>query len=176
MWKTIGPFALGLALGGIPVTAAVIHRLHRPTADRAPASPASVAQPDAPAAPIASAASPAGDEASAVDSMPWLKRVPGEVNPLPPSVAAASMQRYQAFAEGRSWPAEVAPVDTRGLLGSRLGLQKGDRIISVNGVRVGGWSDASQITFVPDGETTMTIVVERDGQRRVLSYDIAEGE
>lgn len=155
-----------------------------PTAPGQPAAP----QP-APAGPVttyfdAGGNIPVGEQ---VPGFPWLRRVQGVEYVPPQQVPQILYNRYQSFEE--TWTLvqegggeftqtdkgetayQVNWLDNNSYLATRLGLKKGDQIISVNGKPIGTSLTAGRGLYDQlKGERRFAVLVLRDKQPVVLSF------
>ncbi len=122
----------------------------------------------------------------------WIPRVPGAAYAPVRRVPAVLRLRYQAFeaawdlaqegsgrfvATDRGEQAyEVTALDPESLLATHVGLQPGDRVVTVNGTPLGTSVAAGRALFEQlSGERRFVVVVERRGQPVVLSFEV-DGE
>lgn len=117
-----------------------------------------------------------------VPGVPWLRRQEGVTYMRPEAVPQVVYERYQGFDE--AWAAaqqgagefvdgkyRINWVDPNSLLATKVGLQQGDQIISVNGHPVGGsFSAGRQLYDSLKGEKHFAVKVLRNGQETVLSF------
>jgi len=135
---------------------------------------------------VADSAEPAA-QSEVIEGFPWLKKVPGVTYMQPKPVPQTAYQRYQSFEEGfevaqsgggqfttlaSGEPAyELTWLDQNSMLAQRLGLQPGDKVISVNGQPVGNSPDAGKALYDQmKGEERFAVLIERQGTRTILSY------
>lgn len=119
----------------------------------------------------------------------WIPRVVGATYAPVRRVPAVLRLRYQAFeaawelaqegsgrfvAAADGAPAyEVTALDPGSLLATQVGLQPGDRVVSVNGAPLGTSVAAGRALFDQlSGERRFVVVVERRGQPVVLSFEV----
>ncbi len=125
--------------------------------------------------------------AEQVPGFPWLRRVPGVAYVQPQKVPDILYRRYQSFDEtwtlvqegggeftttGKGETAyQVNWVDDQSYLYSRIGLRKGDKVISVNGQPIGTSLAAGKGLYEQmKGERRFAVLIERQGQPVVLSF------
>lgn len=155
-----------------------------PPAPGQPAPP-----PQAPAGPVTTYFDgtgniPVGEQ---VPGFPWLRRVQGVEYVPPQQVPQILYHRYQSFEE--TWTLvqegggeftqtekgetayQVNWLDNNSYLATRLGLQKGDQIISVNGKPIGTSLTAGRGLYEQlKGERRFAVLVMRNRQPVVLSF------
>lgn len=125
----------------------------------------------------------------AVQSIPWLRYEPGVSYHYPKLIPASLVERFQAvdaavslmkeprgfFKEtpnGNSFTIQALP--KKSYLSSVVGLQKGDRLISVNGhlIRGVGISAAKEIYNEVKNAKHFAVKVERNGKLQVLTFTV----
>lgn len=147
---------------------------------------------DAPAGPRGHADALARSAAARPADAPpatWVPRVAGATYAPMRRVPAVVRLRYQAFeaawelaqegsgrfvAAADGAPAyEVTALAPESLLATQVGLQPGDRVVSVNGAPLGTSVAAGRALFEQlSGERRFVVVVERRGQPVVLSFEV----
>ncbi len=117
-----------------------------------------------------------------VPGVPWLRRQEGVTYMRPESVPQVVAERYKGFDE--AWQAaqqgagefvdgkyKINWVDPNSLLATKVGLQPGDQIVSVNGRPVGNTFGANrQLYDSLKGSKQFAVKVLRNGQDVVLSF------
>jgi hypothetical protein len=117
-----------------------------------------------------------------VPGVPWLRRQEGVTYMRPESVPQVVAERYKGFDE--AWQAaqqgagefvdgkyKINWVDPNSLLATKVGLQPGDQIESVNGRPVGNTFAANrQLYDSLKGSKQFAVKVLRNGQEVVLSF------
>jgi hypothetical protein len=137
------------------------------------------------AAPV-KAAPVAKKQADTVPGAPWLKKVPGSTYTAPKKVSKLLYKKYSSFEESvelaKQGSGELASsedktgyqtnwVDPNSDLYGKIGLRKGDKVISINGQPVGRSVKASQAQFEQlKNEKSFAVLVERDGKQIVLNW------
>lgn len=123
-----------------------------------------------------------------VKGIPWLRKVPGVKYAKPRKVPLILYKKYQTFEdsfklakEGGGEFVETAAgtayqvnwVDQNSYLFTKIGIRRGDKVISVNGQPVGKSPAAGRALFESlKGEKHFSALVERKGQQLVLSYTV----
>lgn len=123
-----------------------------------------------------------------VPGIPWLRRMPGVRYKRPKKVAEVLYQKYQSFEDAWNLVQEgggefvetdigtayqVNWVQQSSLLYTKIGLRPGDKVISINGQPVGRSMAAGRAMFDQmRGEKRFAVLVERQGQKVVLSYQV----
>jgi len=119
-----------------------------------------------------------------VPGIPWLKKQPGVIYMQPQVVPEVVYQRYQGFNEAYDVALQGAGefVDGRykitwiqpdSLLSTKVGIQPGDQIISVNGYPVGNSMSAGrQLYDSLKGEKHFAVKVLRNGREVMLSFAV----
>jgi hypothetical protein len=107
-----------------------------------------------------------------VPGLSWLRRVPGLIYARPRSLSAAKSLRVEevlraVIRRGGKALSEV-PFDT-----TALGFRDGDRVLSVNGVRLDRVPDAKELRLRLRGQRRLAVLMERKAQRLVLSFELA---
>jgi hypothetical protein len=116
------------------------------------------------------------------DKTPWLRKQEGVTYMMPQSVPQVVAQRYQGFEE--AWQVaqqgsgefvngnyKINYVDPNSLLATKIGLQAGDEVISVNGHPVAGsMSQNQQLYESLKGQSQYAVKILRNGQPVVLSF------
>lgn len=122
---------------------------------------------------------------------PWIRRAPGVAYVAPKPVNRLLYQRYQSFeasfSEAQSGGGEFVTtesgenayqvnwVDPNSMLAQKLGLQPGDKVISVNNQPVGTSVEAGrQLYGQLKNETKFAVLVDRAGQKMVLSFFVRD--
>lgn len=166
----------------------------KPAADQPPPTPGQPAPP-----PTATASASTGyfeasgniPPAEQVPGFPWLRRMPGVAYTQPQQVPDILYKRYQSFDEtwtlvqegggeftttGKGETAyQVNWVDENSYLYSRLGLRRGDKVISVNGQPIGTSLTAGKALYEQlKGERRFAVMIERQGQPLVLSFYVGQ--
>ena len=117
-----------------------------------------------------------------VPGVPWLRRQEGVTYMRPESVPQVVAERYKGFDE--AWQAaqqgagefvdgkyKINWVDPNSLLATKVGLQPGDQIVSVNARPVGNTFGANpQLYYSLKGSKQFAVKVLRNGQDVVLSF------
>ena len=117
-----------------------------------------------------------------VPGIPWLRKQEGVTYMRPEAVPQIVAERYRGFEE--AWQAaqqgagefvdgkyRINWVDPNSLLATKVGIQQGDQIISVNGHPVGGsFSAGRQLYDSLKGEKHFAVKVLRNGQEVMLSF------
>jgi hypothetical protein len=126
-----------------------------------------------------------------VPGYPWLRKVPGVAYMPPQGVPKLVYQRYQSFQE--TWDLaqsgggefvstetgdnayQINWVDPSSMLATKIGLQPGDKVISVNGQAIGTNINAGRALYDQlKNESKFAVLVERGGQKVVLSFFVRE--
>lgn len=117
-----------------------------------------------------------------VPGIPWLRQQPGVAYMPPQSVPDVVYQRYQGFDEAYNVALQGAGefqdgkykinwVAPDSLLTTKIGIQPGDQIISVNGHPVGNSMGAGrQLYDSLKGEKRFAVKVMRNGRETMLSF------
>ena len=125
--------------------------------------------------------------AEVIEGFPWLRKVPGVTYHRPKRMPRILYNKYQSFedsfelaqqgggefvtAAGGEDAYQVNWVDPNSMLARRLGLKDGDKIVSVNGNPIGNSVSAGQQLYEQlKSETKFAVMVERQGQRQLLSF------
>jgi len=125
-----------------------------------------------------------------VKGIPWLRKVPGVKYAKPKKVPLILYQKLQTyeetfkmakagggeFVETPSGPAyQINWVDQNSYLATKIGIRKGDKVISVNGQPIGKSPAAGRALYdTLKGEKQFSVLVERKGQQLVLSYSVGK--
>lgn len=126
-----------------------------------------------------------------VPGYPWLRKVPGVAYMPPQGVPKLVAQRFQSF--DASWDLaqsgggefvttekgdnayQINWVDQSSMLATKIGLQPGDKVISVNGQPIGTSVAAGKALYDQlKGESKFAVLVDRGGQQVVLSFFVRE--
>jgi len=126
-----------------------------------------------------------------VPGIPWLRQMPGVRYKQPKRVPEVLYQKYQSFEDAWDLVQEgggefvetdlgtayqVNWVQQSSLLYTKIGLRPGDKVISVNGQPVGQSMAAGRAMYDQmRGESRFAVLVERQGQKVVLSYQVQAG-
>lgn len=122
-----------------------------------------------------------------VPGFPWLRRAAGVTYAQPRKVPDVFYQRYQSLEEVSTLLEEsegefttnatgqpvyhLIRIDEHSDLRTRVGLQEGDKVISVNGQPIGANAAAArELHERLKGERRFALLVERQGQHVVLSF------
>jgi membrane-associated protease RseP (regulator of RpoE activity) len=126
-----------------------------------------------------------------VPGYPWLRRLPGVRYARPVAVpellyryyqdpvragelARQIEGRYRRLDDGRTaW--EVVGLTPGSVLANRLGLQPGDRVLSVNGIELDDRPDAATLFEQLGREERFAVLLERAGEEVVFSYYVRSG-
>ncbi len=126
-------------------------------------------------------------KAEQVPGIPWLRRVPGvRKYARPKAVPQVLYRKYQSFKDAWDLVQEgggefvetdagtayqINWIQDSSYLFTRIGLRPGDRVISVNGQPVGQSVGAGKAMYDNlRGEKRFAVLIERKGQKLVLSY------
>jgi hypothetical protein len=125
-----------------------------------------------------------------VAGIPWLRKMPGVTYAKPKKVSELLYRKYQSFedsfklakqgggqfvetASGTAY--QINWLDENSHLFSRVGIRKGDKVISVNGQPIGQSAAAGQAMFeAMKNERQFSVLIERKGQPLVLSYAVTK--
>lgn len=126
-----------------------------------------------------------------VPGYPWLRKVPGVAYMQPQGVPKLVYQRYQSYQE--TWDLaqsgggefvttekgdnayQINWVDPTSMLATKIGLQPGDKVVSVNGQPIGTSVNAGRALYDSmKSETRFAVLVERGGQQVVLSFFVRD--
>jgi hypothetical protein len=117
-----------------------------------------------------------------VPQIPWIKMQPGVVYMPPKTFAPEEYNRYQGFNEVYEEALKgsgefvdgkyrITYVDPSSALSTRIGIQPGDEIISVNGHPVGNsMANGRQLYDALKGEKHFAVKVLRGGREVMLSF------
>jgi membrane-associated protease RseP (regulator of RpoE activity) len=121
-----------------------------------------------------------------IEGYPWLRQVEGVAYAQPQPVSPLLYRKYQTFEDAWNLSQEgfggfveteagtayeVQGVDPNSLLATRMGLQPGDRVISINGRPISAGANAGkQLYDQLKDETRFAVLVERNNQQVVLSF------
>ena len=126
-----------------------------------------------------------------VPGYPWLRKVPGVAYMPPQGVPKLVYQHYQSFqatwdlaqsgggefvtTEKGDNAYQVNWVDPASMLATKIGLQPGDKVVSVNGQPIGTSVAAGRALYDQlKNESKFAVLVERGGQQVVLSFFVRE--
>lgn len=124
-----------------------------------------------------------------VSGIPWLRREPDVIYYPPRPVPRSLVQRYQAvesavelMRESKGFFKEeaggqtftISKVDRSSYLSSVVGLQPGDKILSVNGHKIEGVGIGAAKAIYNEirNETKFAVKIERGGRIQVLTFSI----
>lgn len=89
-------------------------------------------------------------------------------------VLAGSIYIGLKYSEGKEvWETTTIGYVKQNSVSEKLGIQKGDKIVEVNGVRVGDWQALRNEIYIENLNRDFTVTVERAGERKTIPYSSA---